>query len=346
MRRMVLAAGAVAAARAVARRRRRIEFSGRTVIITGGSRGLGLALARELADTGARLVLVARSADDLAQAQRDLAERSGCDVLVVPADVTRPGEMDWVCEHVVKRNGRIDVLINCAGVIQVGPAEHMGLQEYEQALATHFWAPLFAMNAVVPVMRKQGEGRIVNISSVGGKVAPPHLAPYVASKFALVGLSDALRSELARAGIRVTTVCPGLMRTGSHPNIEVKGQHEEEFAWFAITDSMPLLSMNVRRAARQILDACRHGDARLTVGFAARLAVAADALAPGVVADLMVVANRLLPTPADQGGDVPRSGWNSQSRWAPSPLTHLADDAVADNNELRGHPPDHLGSRR
>jgi hypothetical protein len=102
----------------------------------------------------------------------------------------------------------------------------------------------------------------------------------------------------------------------------------------------------VRRAARQILDACRHGDARLTVGLAARLALAADAFVPGLVSDLMVVANRLLPRARDYRGDVPRSGWNSQSRWAPSPLTHLADGAVAENNELRGHPPSHVGGQK
>ena len=332
-----MAAAAVIAARGMARRRRRIEFNGRTVIITGGSRGLGLALARELAGEGARLVLVARSADDLAQARGDLMERTGDDVLAIPADITRPGEIEWVCQHVVESHGRIDVLINCAGVIQIGPMEHMTVADYEEAMATHFWAPLRAIHAVVPVMRAQGEGRIVNISSIGGKIAPPHLAPYVASKFALVGLSDALRAELARTGIRVTTVCPGLMRTGSHVNVAVKGQHRREYAWFALADSLPLLSMDVRRAALRIVDACRHGDARLTIGLPARLAVAADALAPGLVGDLMAMANRLLPRATSApDADVPRTGWTSRSR-AVSRFTRLADRAVPVNNELKGH---------
>jgi NAD(P)-dependent dehydrogenase (short-subunit alcohol dehydrogenase family) len=337
-----LAVGAIGLIRAIARRRRRIEFTDRTVLIAGGSRGLGLALARELCDEGADLVLVARSPGDLVEAQRELSERSGRPVMAIPADLTRPGEVEGVVQHAMARYGRIDVLVNCAGVIQVGPIDHMALHDFEQALATHLWAPLFMMNAVVPIMRDQGGGRVVNISSIGGKVAPPHLAPYVASKFALVGLSDALRAELAPHGIRVTTVCPGLMRTGSHFNITVKGRHREEFAWFAISDALPLLSMNVRRAARQIIHACRYGDARLTVGLAAKLAVAADALAPGLVADAMALAHRFLPAPTDQSGDTPRTGWISQSRWAPSLLTRLADRAVAENNELRGRPPDAL----
>ena len=342
---VAIAGGAVALARAVARRRRRIEFRERTVIIAGGSRGLGLALARELADQGARIVLVARSADDLAEAQRELMTRTGEDVLAIPADLTRPGEMEWVRDHVLARHGRIDVLINCAGIIQVGPIEHMTFDDFQRALATHFWAPLFAMNAVVPVMWEQGGGRIVNISSIGGKIAPPHLAPYAASKFALVGLSDALRAELTQTGIRITTVCPGLMRTGSHLNITVKGRHQEEFAWFAISDAMPLLSMGVRRAAHKIVEACRHGDARLTIGLPARLAVAADALAPNLVADLVGAASRLLPLARDRGGDIARSGWASRSRWAPSALTRLADRAVAENNQLRGRPPAALERR-
>jgi NAD(P)-dependent dehydrogenase (short-subunit alcohol dehydrogenase family) len=263
-------------------------------------------------------------------------------VLAIPADITRPGEIEWVCQHVVERHGRIDVLINCAGIIQIGPIEHMTVADYEEAMATHFWAPLRAIHAVVPVMRAQGEGRIVNISSIGGKIAPPHLAPYVASKFALVGLSDALRAELTRTGIRVTTVCPGLTRTGSHINVAVKGQHRREYAWFALADSLPLLSINARRAALRILDACRHGDGRLTIGLPARLAVAAEAVAPGLVGDLMDTANRLLPqatTAAD--ADVPRTGWTSRSR-AVSRFTRLADRAVSDNNELKGHSPREL----
>ena len=98
------------------------------------------------------------------------------------------------------------MLINNAGVIQVGPLEHMEHEDFENAMATHFWGPLHLMLELIPSMRRRGFGRIVNISSIGGRIAVPHLAPYSASKFALTGLSDAVRAELAPHGIRVTTV--------------------------------------------------------------------------------------------------------------------------------------------
>src|SRR5256714_1298474 len=128
------------------------------------------------------------------------------------------------------------------------------------ALAVHLWGPLYAMRAVVPQMRRQGGGRIVNIASIGGKIAVPHLTPYSASKFALVGLSDGMRAELAKDNILVTTVCPGLMRTGSPPNAHFKGRHRAEFTWFVLGDSLPLASIDARRAARHIITACRYCD--------------------------------------------------------------------------------------
>ncbi len=135
--------------------------------------------------------------------------------------------------QVVDHHGRLDVLINCAGIIQVGPMEHMTLDDYEAAMNVHFRGPLHTMLAALPYMRRQHGGRVVNIASIGGKVPVPHLAPYAASKFALVGLSSSLHAELASSDILITTVSPGLMRTGSPINASMKGQHEAEFAWFA-----------------------------------------------------------------------------------------------------------------
>src|SRR5581483_3194757 len=169
-------------------------------------------------------------------------------------------EAERLVADIVQRTGGIDVLINNAGVIQVGPLEHMQITDFEKAMAVHFWGPLYTMLAAIPVMRRRGAGRIVNISSIGGKIGVPHLVPYCASKFALVGLSDSIRGEVARDGICVTTVCPGLMRTGSPFNAWFKGRHRDEFTWFAISDSMPIASIAATRAAEQVVDACRHGD--------------------------------------------------------------------------------------
>jgi NAD(P)-dependent dehydrogenase (short-subunit alcohol dehydrogenase family) len=222
-------------------------------------------------------------------------------------------------------------------VIQVGPLEHMTVEDFEEAMRVHFWGPLYATLAALPHLRKRETARIVNISSIGGRIAIPHLVPYSASKFALVGLSDGLRSELAKEGIYVTTVCPGLMRTGSHVNARFKGKRDEEFAWFAVTDSLPVTSMAGRRAARRILEACRYGEPTLTLTPQAKAAAIANTLAPNVVARLLELTARLLPGPSQDGdGEQSRPGWQSTSRWVPSLLTRLADGAAVENNELRG----------
>jgi short-subunit dehydrogenase len=174
----------------------------------------------------------------------------------------------------------------------------------------------------------------VNISSVAGKIGVPHLAPYCASKFALTGLSEAVRGELGKDNILVTTVCPGLMRTGSPFNAWFKGRHRDEFTWFAISDSLPLATIDGTRAARQIIDACRYGDAELVITWPAKLAVIANAVFPEAIALGMSLANHLLPGPTNESGDQARSGWQSLSDWAPSKLTTLTDRAAAQNNEL------------
>lgn len=336
----VLGGAALYATRRIVRARRRIDFAGQVVVLTG-ARGLALTMARRLAREGARLALLARNADELEEARGQLGRYTE-EVETIACDVGRREDVETAIERVMDRYGRVDVLINNAGVIQCGPLEHMQLDDFEQAMRVHLWGPLHAIMAVAPIMRRQGGGRIVNITSVGGKVAVPHLAPYVASKFAAVGLSDAVRSELRARGIRVTTVCPGLMRTGSHVNAMFKGNHEAELAWFSIGNAMPLLSVSAERAARQILDACRHGDPHLTVGMSTRLLIMANALFPSLMGDVLALVNRLLPGPRSASaaekasGDVLRKGWESRSRWSPSVLTYRSDRAVAINNELRG----------
>jgi short-subunit dehydrogenase len=200
-------------------------------------------------------------------------------------------------------------------------------------MAVHFWGPLHTMQAAVPHMRRQGGGRIANISSIGGKLAVPHLAPYCASKFALAGLSSAMTPELAGDNIAVSTICPGLMRTGSPFNASFKGQHRAEFAWFAIADSLPLLSTSGRSAAAQIVDALRHGDAELVITWAAKLAAVAAALMPNTVALALQATTLALPGPAAGAGGERWTGWQSLSDWAPSGLTRLAEQAAVENNE-------------
>src|SRR3954464_4465931 len=258
-----LAAGALAVGGALLARglrsRRQMDFNGKVVVITGGSRGLGLLIARQLADEGAVVTIAARDQAELDRAQEDLAPRKGM-VHVVACDVGQRDQAEQLIRDTLARHGRIDVLVNNAGVMKVGPLDHMEHADFEEAMAIHFWGPLHTTLAAIPAMRREGGGRIVNISSIGGKIGVPHLTPYCASKFALTGLSDSLRSELAKDQIFVTTVCPGMMRTGSPFNAWFKGNHRDEFTWFAISDSIPVASINGRRAAAQVIEAARHGD--------------------------------------------------------------------------------------
>jgi NAD(P)-dependent dehydrogenase (short-subunit alcohol dehydrogenase family) len=317
------------------RTRRAYSFNGKSVVITGGSRGLGLVLARQLAADGARITLIARDESELQRAADDIHDRQrSADVLVVRADVREREDVERAVTQTIDRYGRIDALINNAGIIQVGPLDHMKLSDYDDAMNTHFWGPLFMMLAVLPHMRHEGGGRIVNISSIGGRMAVPHLVPYSASKFALTGLSDGFRAELARENIVVTTVCPGLMRIGSPMNATFKGQRAQEYSWFAISSSLPVTTISAERAARQILDACRRGEAELVITVPAKLAVLARTIAPELFADTMALVNRLLPRATGPDGDVAQPGRATSSAWAQSTVLAPMYAAAQKNNEL------------
>lgn len=325
-------AGALLAARAAVRWWRAYDLRGKSVLITGGSRGLGLVLAREAARQGARVAICARDPHELERARADLASR-GARVFAFPCDVTDRTQVNELVRLVGQRFGGVNVLVNNAGVIQVGPVEEMTLADYEEAMNIHFWGPLYTTLAVLPEMRRRGEGRIVNIASIGGKIGVPHLVPYCASKFALVGLSEGLRAELAKDGIVVTTVCPGLMRTGSPRNATFKGQHRAEYAWFAISDSLPVTSMQAERAARQILAACKRGDAEVILTTQAVAAVKLHNLFPELTADALALVNQLLPGPGGIGKRRAK-GKDSESGLAPSLLTALSEGAARRNNEV------------
>jgi short-subunit dehydrogenase len=331
---LLLAAGVgvLFAAYGALRRRRAYDLRGKTVLITGGSRGLGFLLAREFARAGARVALCARDEDALTRAQDELGSQ-GVLTFAVPCDVTDRKQVDTLVRAVRARFRRIDVLVNNAGTITVGPREVMTLEDYEEAMRLHFWAPLYTTLAVLPEMRQRGGGRIVNIASIGGKLSVPHLLPYGASKFALVGLSAGLRAELAKDGILVTTVCPGLMRTGSPHNATFKGRHKAEYAWFSIGDALPLLSMSAERAARQVVAACERGDAEVVLSLPAQLAVIFQGIFPEFTADLLSAINRLLPGPGGIGVTHAKGG-ESTSPLSPSWLTALGDRAAERTNQL------------
>ncbi len=330
-----LAFAGAAACAYLARARRRMVFAGKTVLISGGSRGLGLELARAFADEGAQLILLSRNADSLSRAAGELRS-SGARVGTWACDVTDGEQVRRTIAAIHESVGPIDVLINNAGTIQVGPIENMALDDYRDALAVHFWGPLFLLHEIVPSMKQRRAGRIVNIASIGGKVAVPHLSPYAASQIALVGLSQGLRAELAKDGIYVTTVCPGLMRTGSHLNAYFKGQHEKEYTLFALINSSPLFSMASDQAARRIVEACRYGRAVITLTPQAKALRLAHGVFPGLVAEALSLMNRALPKSTGASGDAMKTGAESRSPLSHSVLTRSADKAAHRNNEISG----------
>jgi len=228
--------------------------------------------------------------------------------------------------------GPIEVLINNAGIIQVGPLALMTEDDFEQALAVNLRGPLHAILAVLPGMRRRKAGRIVNIASIGGKVAVPHLAPYSTSKFALVGLSEALRAELIGDGIYVTTVCPGLMRTGSPGHAMFKGDHEAEYAWFSAGGSQPLASVSAEAAAQQIIRGFVRGDAEVVISVQAKLASLLHGVAPGLVQELLGVVARFMPSASGPRTTGAVTGRQAESA-TPALLNRPRDAAAPRNHE-------------
>lgn len=179
------------------------------------------------------------------------------------------------------------------------PGLTIARQAWRVSLGLSSIALVHLVRKLLPHIRREGEGRIVNVSSIGGRVAVPHLSAYAAGKFALTGLSETLRAELLKSGIYVTTVTPGLMRTGSYVNVRLRGRHAEEFRWFAAMSATPLTSMRTRRAVAQVISATRKGQATVSPGWQARVAQVANAAAPNTASAIEALADRaVLPAPS------------------------------------------------
>jgi len=286
------------------------RLRGKVVLITGGSRGLGLALAEEFGRRGAKLVLTARDADELTRARWKLIDRgvvNPADVLVVPADLREPDAANHVTEQATERFGHVDILVNNAGIITVGPFENQTAKDFHDVMDANFFSGVHCALAVVPQMLRRRSGTIVNIASMGGKVAVPHLLPYTASKFAAVGFSEGLTAELRSKGIHVLTVCPGLMRTGSHLHALFTGDAPREYRWFSLGASLPGASTSAAHAARRIVRAVLLGETEIAITPQAALAARFAHTAPELVSRAMSAVNRLLPRPVAEHIE-PRAG--------------------------------------
>jgi short-subunit dehydrogenase len=331
-----VAAGAVAvsgagllagvATRAIKNAMTSVTLAGKVVLITGGSRGLGLALAEECARQGCKVAICARNEEVLRRAENELRDK-GAQVFAIRCDVTKVNEIEQMISAVIAHYGHIDVLINNAGTIVVGPLSAMTPEDFEEAMNVMYWGPVHTTLRVLPHMLQRRQGSIANITSIGGKVAVPHLLPYTAAKFAFTGFSEGITAELAPKGIHVTTVVPGLMRTGSHMNAFFKGNNHAEYTWFGISASMPGLAMDAEHAAKRIVQAIRHQDAELVLGLPAKVATLVHGIAPEATVRLLGLANRFLPDPSAQNKERYR-GHESESVPTKSPLTAFGKRAA------------------
>ncbi len=285
----------------------------RVALITGASRGLGFLIARELAYRDYDLVICARSEEGLSPAAEQLRE-SGVEVLAVPADVGKPDEAAHVVAEAARQFGRLDMLVTNAGVIQVGPAGDMTAADYAESMDIMFWGTVHPTLAAMPLLRRSS-GRILAITSVGGKLPAPHLLPYTAAKHAAVGFAEGLRVEAARDGVSVTVAVPGLMRTGSTRNAMTVGDRAAERRWFTVAASLPVVSMDAERAARRLVSAALRGRPEVVLTPLAKIGTRVHALAPNTTLRLLEVVNGLLPDPTGSTGPEPASTSGPQPAW-------------------------------
>lgn len=263
--------------------------------VAGGSRGLGYAIARELGRSGYRLLITARTGPDLDRA-RDLLLGAGVDVITRIHDVRDAEAARELVEDIESDQGPIEVLVGVAGVLRVGPLPDHS-EEYDESLDIMLRGPINLVHAVLPGMRERGHGRIGIVTSIAGLIPVPHLVAYSAAKHGAVGFTRALAEELAGSGISVSTIIPGLMRTGGHWHGDYTGQPEREYAWFTALSAAPLVSMDAERAARIIVRGVLAGRRKIIFTLPARIGDLVYRVSPVAVGIAVGAAGRLLPGP-------------------------------------------------
>lgn len=242
---------------------------GDVVVITGGSGGIGRAAAAHFAAEGARVVLVARDPERLRRAEWAIGEN----VWSIPADVATIEGAERIAAEVEEREGRLDVLINGAGRLVIGPASERDPEAAEALIRVNYLGLVRAVGACLPLLRRGDRRSIVNVSSIAARIAPPYMAAYAASKFAVDGYTRAIRQELRHEGFHVALVMPGPVDT---PMIEGK----IGTAYYPLPAGVPVVSPE--RVGRAIGRAVRRRRAEVVVprrlSVAARLAGAVPSL--------------------------------------------------------------------
>ena len=303
-------AGAVWGTKAFLRHHRWMDLKDRVVVVTGADGGFGLILCRHLAEHGAIVVMAARKAEALDEAAVEVRRAGAADVLTVPTDVTDEAQARALIDAAIGRYGRVDVLVNNAGLMLVGAEPTVTLDDFRKLMETNFWGAFHTSRAALPHMREARSGRIANVSSIGGRAVVPHMLPYIASKFALTGYTKGLRVEASRDNVFVTGIYPATIRTGGHAHAWIKGDKRAEYAWFALADSVPGLSISADKAAAMAIRGIQAGEPEVVIGLSARLALAFDGVFPDLSSEIISLIERAMPAPqvdgepAVQGKDV------------------------------------------
>ncbi len=274
------------------------KLDGQVVIVTGASAGIGEAAARMLAGEGANVVLVARRRERLDQLKKEI-DQAGTHALAIEADITSPEDRGRIVKETISRFGRIDALVNNAGYGQRGPVEMVPIEAIRHNFETNLFSLIALTQLVIPIMRKQAGGRIVNISSVAGRVARPLSSVYDATKHALEAISDGLRGELAPFGIKVIIVEPGFINTEflgvanevSREVVDHPGPYGEPFERLGgAIQRLRKLAGRPEDIAKVILKALTAGSprARYAAPGHARFALAAKRLLPARLFDYVL----------------------------------------------------------
>jgi short-subunit dehydrogenase len=292
------------------------SLENKVVLITGGSKGLGLVLAEHLIEEGCKIAICARDENELKKAKLHL-EKKGTKVKTCVCDVTDKKEVEKVIHNVIESFGCIDILINNAGIIQVGPMETFKHKQYEKAMDIMYWGISNTTFSVLPHMKSRKQGHIVNITSIGGKVSVPHLLPYCAAKFAAAGFSEGSAAELLKDNIYVTTIVPGLMRTGSYVNAFFQQGNKKEFKLFSLMSTSPLLTISADNAARKIIMAVKEKKSFKVLGFQARILLELDHFFPNTMTKVFSFASKMIPaahhqTSLEQGKEIKAKKQNTE----------------------------------
>jgi hypothetical protein len=221
------------------------SIGGQTVLITGAGTGIGAAIAQDLAEQGARLVLTGRRRERL-EAVAELARALGSEAIVAPGDVRDHSHMEGLVGLAIERFGSLDVFVANAAVADFGPVAHADPATWSEVIGTNVLGVLYGVRAALPPMLERGRGHIVVLASVSGRVTYVGEPAYVASKHATVAFADCLRQEVADRGIRVSVIEPGLVET---PLI-----HVHEAAADILPGVVPLEPADVARAVRFVLE--------------------------------------------------------------------------------------------